>query len=66
MLYLRASADVSGRLTWSGKAHLLTDQHETLLVQAALRPTRLAGRVEVRKFHGGGWIIEQPQMVQGA
>lgn len=39
-LYLRPSADLSGRLTWSGQANLLTAQHSTLLVQAALRPTR--------------------------
>lgn len=38
--YLRPSAGVSGRLTWSGQANLLTDQNSTLLVQAALRPTR--------------------------
>lgn len=39
-LYLRPSAGVSRRLTWSGQANLLTDQHSTLLVQAALRPTQ--------------------------
>lgn len=38
--YLRPSADVSGRLTWSGQAKLLTAQHSTLLVQAILRSTR--------------------------
>lgn len=39
-LYLRPSADLSDRLTWSGQANLLTSQRSTLLVQAALRPTR--------------------------
>lgn len=34
-LYLRPSAGVSGRLTWSGQANLLTDQHSTLLRQVA-------------------------------
>lgn len=39
-LYLRPSADVSGRLTWIGQANLLTDPHSTRLVQAAPPPTR--------------------------
>lgn len=39
-LYLRPSADLTARLTWSGQANLLTAQHSTLLVQAVLRPTR--------------------------
>lgn len=38
--YLRPSADVSGRLAWSGQVNLLTAQHSTLLVQAVLRSTR--------------------------
>lgn len=33
--YLRPSAGVSGRLTWSGQANLLTDQHSTLLREVA-------------------------------
>lgn len=39
-LYLRPSANTSGRLTWGGQAKLLTDQHSALPVQAALRPMR--------------------------
>ncbi len=39
-LYLRPSADVSGRLTCSGQANLPTGQHSTGLVKAAVRPTR--------------------------
>lgn len=39
-LYLRPSASVSGRLTWTGQANLLADQHSTPLGQAALRPMR--------------------------
>lgn len=42
-LCLRPSADLSGHLTWSGQANLLTAQHSTLLVQAALRPAEKAG-----------------------
>lgn len=39
-LYLRPSADVSGRIAWSGQPNLLGNQHSTLLVQATFRPTR--------------------------